>query len=312
MSIETLAKLATMTIAALLAAGCASAPEPPPQPEPVAAVERPLPDYDAVAARINVRSERLERFFAGATTRVWYIGEQGEEETEQLDGYVHMVAPDKISLTLQKLGVDGAVLGSNEQRYWWFDLAEDPPVAAIGTHEKADPDRLGDFYLPVHPLDLILLFGFAPMPERDDEAAEMRWSPGGERLIVAAEARWGACEYWLDPESLEVQRVVLRRAADEPPVLTADLPIYQEFDDRVSGLPTKVRVPRRMLIDVPALDARARLTISAPRADRRRPDDRAFQLQDALARHGIKAFRDVDRELEQRSRSRPERGERAP
>lgn len=248
--------------------------------------------YEEVAAKVNARAERLERFWAATITTVWYIGQQGEDEVDQLDGDLHIVQPNKIAMSLQKVGVDGAVLGANERFYWYVDLLADDPIASIGTHERANPDRLSDLGVPVHPLDLLLLLGFSKVP--NEPFAPIRQSPKGGYLVLTAPARWGVVEYSLDPDTYEPVRVEIRRAPRQPAMLTADMQGAVAFDDRLQSQEPAVTIPERVLIDVPEIEARVRIRFLGAQVSRRKPDERAFDLGDTLSRHGVRLRRDLD------------------
>lgn len=252
--------------------------------------------YEEVASAMNERASRLERFWAATITKVWYIGEQGENEVEQLDGDLHIVQPDQIALSLRKVSVNGAALGANKRFYWYVDLTADDPVALIGTHAKADPDRLSQLGVPVHPLDLLLLLGFSPVPaEPMNPDAPLRLSRSGTRLVLTAPARWGIVEYTINPQTFEPDRIEIRRAPGARPVLTAnmldgDVP----FDDRLNRELPEVRIPERVLIDVPNLDAQVQIRFLAAQSSKRRPDERAFDLGETLSRYGVRLKRDLD------------------
>lgn len=251
--------------------------------------------YEQVASAMNARAARLERFWAATLTMVWYIGKEGENEVEQLDGDLHIVQPDRIALSLQKVGIDGAALGSNERFYWYMDLLADNPIASIGTHAKADPDRLSDLGVPVHPLDLLLLLGFSSVPEQPMNPEQpLRLSPNGGHIVLSAPARWGIVEYSVDPETFEPVRVTIRRSPKLPAVLTADMQGTVPFSDRLNPDLPGVRIPERVLIDVPELDARLRIRLLDAQSSRRRPDERAFDLGDSLSRYGVRLKRDLD------------------
>jgi hypothetical protein len=290
--------LALTMLAFACAAGCNCASRPD-LPRPLgerAKLDLSTVRYEQVASAMNERAARLERFWAATITTVWYIGEEGEDEVEQLDGDMHIVQPDKIALSLQKVGVNGAALGANERFYWYMDLMADDPIASIGTHAKADPDRLTGLGVPVHPLDLLLLLGFSKVPEEPmDPDQPLGLSPDGGNIVLSAPARWGIVEYTLDPESFEPVRVAIRRGPNMPPVLTSDmLDGTVPFDDRINRELPEISVPKRVLIDVPELDARVQVRFTLARSSKRQPDERAFDLGDALSRYGVRLKRDLD------------------
>lgn len=294
-------------LAVICVAGCNCAGRPP-QPGPLQGEQINLEDYtyEQVATAMNQRAERLQRFWAATITKVWYIGEQGENEVEQLDGELHIVQPNRIALSLRKISVDGAALGANERFYWYIDLLADDPIASIGTHAKADPDRLANLGVPVHPLDLLLLLGFSSVPESPMNPEEpLRLSTLGTRLILTAPARWGIVEYTIDPADFELDRIEIRRAPGAEPALTAYmLDGYVPFNDRSNRELGEIRIRERVLIDVPNLEAQVQIRFLDAQSSRRRPDERAFDLGETLSRYGVRLKRDLDvvhaRELGQR------------
>lgn len=284
--------LAIVLLLFVAAAGCNCASRPDLSELKGGDIDLSAVQYTDVAATMNARAERLQRFWAATITTAWYIGKQGEDEVDQLDGDLHIVQPNNIAMTLQKVGVDGAVLGANERFYWYVDLLSDEPIASIGTHERANPDRLSDLGVPVHPLDLLLLLGFSKVPE--EPFAPLRQSPKGGYLVLTAPARWGIVEYSLEPDTFEPVRVQIRRAPRQPAVLTADMQGVVDFDDRLASDLPAVRIPERVLIDVPDIDARVRIRFLGAQVSRRKPDERAFDLGDTLSRHGVRLRRDLD------------------
>jgi len=284
--------LAVLLLGCMAAAGCSCTS----RPDPIELTGRPLDlsehRYEDVALAMNARAERLERLWAATIVKVWYIGQEGEEQVEQLDGDLHIIQPTNIAMSLTKVGVDGAALGANERFYWYIDLLAEDPIASIGTHARAHPDRLSELGVPVHPLDLLLLLGFSKVPEAP--FAELRESRNGGYLVVAAPAAWGIVEYTVDPETYEPLRVTIRRAPGQPPVLTADMQGWLDFQDRLNPGASQVRIPQRVFIDVPELDARVSIRFLEPQVSRRRPDARAFDLGDTLSRYGVRLRRDLD------------------
>ena len=290
------AAVALVAVLSVVLSGCS--PKPPIPANPMGGREIDLSEYsyEDVANTVNARAKRLERFWAATIVKVWYIGREGENEVDQLDGDIHIVQPDMIGMSLEKVGVDVAALGANERFYWYLDLVADEEVASIGTHARANPDQLADLGVPVHPLDLLLLLGFSPIPdEPHDPEQPLRLSDSGRHIVVTAPAQWGIVDYALDPDTLEPVRVEIRRATRLPPVLTADmLEGSLAFQDRAPSDSPEVRIPRRIVIDVPEIEARVQIRFLDPRTSRRKPDERAFDLGDTLSRYGVRHRRDLD------------------
>ncbi|MFI4917124.1 MAG: hypothetical protein ACIAS6_11540 [Phycisphaerales bacterium JB060] len=277
-------------------AGCNCVSKPPePLPMDGQRVDLSSYTYEEVASALNERASRLERFWAATITTVWYIGKEGEDQVDQLDGDLHIVQPTHIALSLRKVGVDGAAMGANERYYWYMDLMADEPIASIGTHAKADPDRLAGLGVPVHPLDLLLLLGFSKVPDEPMDAERpLRVSPSGTHLVLRAPAKWGVVDYTVDPDTLEPVRVEIRRDTRLPPVLTSDMMGEVMFNDRLNRDLSEVPIPERVLIDVPELEARVKIRFLGAQSSKRRPDERAFDLGETFSRYGVRLRRDLD------------------
>lgn len=92
--------------------------------EPIARPETPqAPSYQEVAERYNERAQHFDRLWARTTVRLRYLDEEGRWQTEQGDdGHLMLVRPDHVALSTGKLGEPFFRLGSNGERFWWFDL----------------------------------------------------------------------------------------------------------------------------------------------------------------------------------------------
>lgn len=195
---------AAVLLSAAGLAGCELGPKAGPA---VTTANTPLPSYPAVAERYNQRVARLDKVWARISMRVTGTDKEGNKIDEQAEGHLQVVRPDKLALSITKVGETYFYLGSNEQQYWWIDLHEDKRVL-VGRHESATPQLAARFDVPVHPLDLLELLGITPLPP--GAATATAWSRDGRTLEVALPGRWGKRHLFLDPTTLQPRRIELR------------------------------------------------------------------------------------------------------
>jgi len=268
---------------ALVLAGCSSTPK----PAPVNPAELgPPPSYSELAERYNASIAHLDRLWARATVVVRSTDDDGKRHEDQGEGYLQVVRPDRLALSVGKIGETLFYLGSNDTEYWWFDLSGDEDVELFGRHDKATPEKSADLGVPVHPLDLIEVLGLVPLPE----SGEVGWDGSG-RLEVRAEGRFGERILTLDPETLHASRVVLLDPEGKVAV-DAQLERYQQVE--VVGAPSIGKmVATRFHIDLPAIDARVMLSLYEPtnkaikevafdreRLERMKRIDKSYDLDD--------------------------------
>lgn len=221
--------------------GCADQPElteaPPEAPQP-----EPLPSYRVIADAQNQRAAMLDRLWSAASAVVTYQDQDGQVRTEQAEGYLQIIQPSNVALSLGKQITSEVYfyLGSNDDSYWWLDrLDPERKVAYIGTHAMASPERAARFGAPVHPLDLLDLLGVTPLPDpvaapetdpperaatSSDGATGVRpsatdadptippgvrvsWSPDVVHVMVDVPGRFGTRRVWFESRTLLPRRV---------------------------------------------------------------------------------------------------------
>lgn len=127
----------------------------------------PVPTYAQAAAAYNRRVAPLDRLFARANIQLTYLDKDGELRTEQPEGMLQVIRPDRLSLNLGKAGQNLFWFGCDDRRYWWIDLSDkDDKFAAVGRHDLfGTPGNLASKRLGVAigPKDLIMLLGIVPL-----------------------------------------------------------------------------------------------------------------------------------------------------
>lgn len=248
------------------------------------------PSYAELRDRVNARSERLVRLWARATVVVHSVVD-GKERKDQADGYLQVVRPTSLSLSLGKT-IDRMYffLGSNEERYWWVDtLDKDRRVALVGTHERASAARAEEFGVPVHPLDLIELLGISGMAEDGDAPV---WDEVAGGWSVTSAARFGTRRVVFDP--VEWYPIVIELIDDEGEIAArARLEDYRrlaEFD----GVGLRPEMPSQITIELARIETTVLFDFGAIKSIERLPRDIAFDLEALLRRERVVEVRDLD------------------
>jgi hypothetical protein len=157
---------AVVTLIALLLTltGCTS--------RPVRGMPEQYKFIDPAAARVllskhNANLAGLDRLWARSIVEIQWRTADKKERFEQGDGNVVMVLPNKLALSVGKLGNTLLWAGGDAERYWLFDLKGDG-LAYVGAHRNVSKPRADDaptLPLPVQPADLIRLLGVMPLPD---------------------------------------------------------------------------------------------------------------------------------------------------
>lgn len=172
---------------AMVVGGCASMPG---VEQPEVVIERgPAPSYAEVAAIVNLRAAALERVYSFGTLHVWHLDDEGFEQEEQFQLRMMLAQPERVYMRFQLAGIDLAILGCDEDEYWWINL-RDERRAWVGTHERATPELLSSFALPIHPQDFVRLMGMTAIPTEQGDAT-VAWSADGVYLVVETAMRFG-------------------------------------------------------------------------------------------------------------------------
>ena len=218
---------------------------------PSGGTKRPSPMSDELVTQIieshNERVGSIDRLWARVSVRIKGTDARGDGFEEQGEGHLQVTRPDQVSLTIGKLGETYFAYGSNSERYWMFDLSNsDRRVALVGAIDLLSPERADEIGLSVHPGDLISALGIEPIDP--ESVISSRWEDGEELVVITKPSRWGGTEYWFDPGTALVMRVVSLDAQGQQIAVTG-LSRYKNLLDaqrRGTGLkvPGKVEITR--------------------------------------------------------------------
>ena len=202
---------------------------------------------EALVVHHNERVAEIDRVWARVSVRIKGTDARGDGFEEQGEGHLQVTRPGSVSLTIGKLGETYFAYGSNAERYWMFDLSDsDRRVALVGAIENLTPERAAEIGLSVHPGDLISSLGIEPIELGSVIGA--RWELGEGLVVISMPSRWGSTEYWFDPGTGLVMRVVSLDALGGK-IAVSGLSRYKDLlDDQRRGsgvkVPGKVEITR--------------------------------------------------------------------
>lgn len=139
-----------------------------------------MPAYSDLAQRYNTNIAGLESVWSRAVVELEWRDDKRHRH-EQGEGHLILLNPGRVSLSVGKLGVDYLYVGSNEERYWLFDL-EGGKIAYIGRHAFYGKPCARPLPVPVNPRDLPRLLGATPIDI--DASSKVGWDTHGWYVLT--------------------------------------------------------------------------------------------------------------------------------
>ena len=290
-----LAVVLFVCIAAL--AGCESDGSKTTEKPEVAATTRkdPPPTYASTARVFNEKVRYLDRIFARANLKLTYFDRDGAEKSEDPEGRLQIVRPNRLALSLGKAGTTLFWFGSDPERYWWFDMSDSQKMfAAVGKHESYGASAAKRIGIAVQPLDLIALLGIVPLDASASGATQ--WSADGKQLgVTTALGTRGYLRLWLDPVTLDVQEVEIfntkrelvltaRHEGSQSVEITRDLPPGTKV--------ARIRISERVYVTHYESKTEVRMTLSGVKDGP--VSDKAFDLDELLNKFDVQKVIDLD------------------
>ena len=151
-----------VALLSLLLVGCCHRQQGDLLPPPIESLS-PMPSVERLVERYNANIEPIQRLWARTDVTLRWRDDKGKNRLEKGEGVFMFVRPDNIAFTLGKLGETGLWAGSNDERYWLFDLRED--VAYVGRHENVGKPGTQPLPLAIYPSEVPYLLGLMPLGE---------------------------------------------------------------------------------------------------------------------------------------------------
>ncbi len=282
--------------AALVSLGACARSQP--APRDVLVRDEALPTYDAVARAHNERVAKLDRVWARTTVVIDSTDAEGNVRRDQGEGHLHVIRPRSVALSVGKFGETGLYLGSNDERYWWFDLLGDreDDTAFVGRHDRAAETSLAEVGAPLHPLDLVELIGVLPLPEGEQVFGPTdRVSRGDDgSVLVVLPARSGHRLLAFEPETYRLRRAALFDASGRL-LMRSEARGYGEVR-LVEGGGDWPEMPDRLFVEVPAEGVSVSLRLYDAENRGSRQTQFPFELDRLLRAYRIERVIDIDAE----------------
>ncbi|MEX2217245.1 MAG: hypothetical protein WD749_00670 [Phycisphaerales bacterium] len=236
------------------------------------------PAYAEVATRFNERVGPLDRLWARTVVRASYRDKDGRRQRDQFEGHLQYLRPDRLLLTFDKVGNTYAALGANQRQYWWLQR-EPERKAFLGDHDRADPRKVAELGLPVHPLSFVDLLAITPL-DPGAPGARVEWSADGRFLLATAPGRLNPRRLWLNPDDYTTTRVELLGTGGEV-AITADLSRYQPIAVRGPAADPGWRPTVATALEATRQsdDLSIRMDLFEPEVSDRRPLARIFNFE---------------------------------
>lgn len=119
------------------------------------------PGYTKLMQRYNQNISQFSRIWSHVEAEMHWKNSKGQRKAENGTGVLIVVRPDKLAFTIGKLGHAGMWAGSNDKRYWMFNLRDD--VAYTGLNKNIGKPCTQQFPLPVPPEAVPYLLGIVPV-----------------------------------------------------------------------------------------------------------------------------------------------------
>lgn len=219
-----------------------------------------LPSMEAIVDAHNARVGGLDRLWARTSVRVEGRDAEGSKFSEQGEGHLQVERPDRVAVTVGKLGEVYFALGANDTQYWLVDVSNNERrVMLLGEQDRATPAKAEALGLPVHPRDLPLLMGL--MPLEAVSTPEPVWDEQG-RAVLTIPSRWGSVALRFDARSLDL---VGSTAFDHAGGVVAEATLgLHGAVMNAQGVAVLGRVPQRLEIRVPGFDGFVRVQLGEP------------------------------------------------
>jgi hypothetical protein len=163
------------------------------------------PSREALPGLIASHNRRVDGLQHLAATGVieyrWTDGDGRRHFEPQIDVRLWLDMPHKTALRGEKLGDTLFWIGSDDNRYWCFDLHEDPRRLIVANH--GEPAR--DLPIGIAPLALVDLIGLTRLPAEGADAAT--YDPASRAWAIDARGSGGPVRLWLDSERLLPVRI---------------------------------------------------------------------------------------------------------
>jgi hypothetical protein len=128
----------------------------------------PPPTYAAIAKAHNERVAQLQQMYAVGTIEFRWKDDKGSH-FENGHAELWLSLPRRTALRIDKVGEVLLWLGSDDERYWFFDLLSKESLLKVGRHDEAIADVEATTVLGMRPLMMLDLLALTTLPVEGPE-----------------------------------------------------------------------------------------------------------------------------------------------
>ncbi len=268
-------------------------------PAPVIRPSAPPVRYLELATAYNRNVAMMDQLWARADIEMRWQ-QNGKRQRETGEGHLMLMPPDKVALSLGKLGQTLFWAGCDAHEYWLFDL-RDEGVVHVGRHANFDPRRIDVLPIPVRPLDVTKLLGLVYLPLSSAERDTVLVGVDGSDWVIDLPQQQLSLS--IDPATFTARSV---RLMDKAGNIVVASELREPVRVEIQNLPPakSPRLPSVMTIRVPRLtsdsktDDPGQLTLQLKGLTDGRDDDRIrprqFDLAALYRAHKPKHIVDLD------------------
>jgi hypothetical protein len=230
--IRTISVTVLLAIALILIAGCKSKGD--------VVAPSPAPEYRTLASAHNDRVSQLQRVYADGVIEIQWHDRKGEH-TEQGNMELWFQQPSQTALRVEKLGEVLLWVGSDDTRYWFFDMIGEETVLRTGTHDEPINAAASNAF-SVRPLVLLDLMGFAVLPTAPTTEPAVAFNPQNRTWAVEFQGRASRLRMYFDPATLMPMRIESLTSSGEP-ALISTLSRYESVFQKGKSLAAFPKMP---------------------------------------------------------------------
>ncbi len=214
-------------------------------PAPVRPTAPPV-RYLELATAYNRNVALINQLWARADIEMRWQ-HKGKRQRETGEGHLMLMPPDRVAISVGKLGQTLFWAGCDADEYWLFDLRDDG-VVYVGRHENFNPKRIDVLPIPVRPLDVTTLLGLVYLPLGDAEQDTVLVGVDGADWVVDLPQR--RLRLTIDPATFTARSVHLTNEKGQV-IVASELrdPVQVEMQNNTKG--NAPRLPSRVTIRVP-------------------------------------------------------------
>lgn len=248
-----------------------------------------------VVASYQARAAALSRLWARVVFVLEYKDADGQARSEQGEGHLQFLGPDRLALSLGKVGQRVLYLGCDADRFWFIDMT-DGGRAYVGRNTNVGKPCMEDSGLPANPLDVLATLGVRTLP--DGAQGRVGGAVGEARVFVTTPS--GRLRITSNVDTGEPSRIeLLPGAAGDAtswagtPTIVATMSDYAPVEMRGGGAP--VRMPKQIVMEARASEMKLTLHLFDPvRGTDRQLPPQAFDLDFLLDVHAPGSIRLLD------------------